>query len=415
MPRTPLIHRLAPTVWAIALAILPASIEAAESVDSFRFRVAGTVQATSDSRAVESGEVIDALSSSLAGSTTTVGSSQSTTTLISYGNYGSVYDPSNDLIQHSYTGDEDLDLVRLADDLQASGQTPTRVLSDVNGDGVIESDEVVGIIYNFGDLHTFNVFFDHAVVDESRQLRSIEVAKQHVFSQDPSRASPYRGWRVDAYDQSWSVGIGDEVVGRMPLARDSGRGVSGGILKRFLDEMRWSTYGTLGLRTLEIEDRFHFLGTGSILGRTEVETIADHDVIGPQLGCGVVAESGIWRFEAVALGLVGHGRVEFVQRGIFGEEAVPGALNRPATARATVSEDYEADDYVAWHGETRLTAGCQLTQNLRFDATWRWYATSDVHEAGLATAWNAPDFGVDPPTGKTEYADDWFFGLTYVH
>lgn len=412
MLRAPTRHRLLRAIPIVVMWHVTLSCPAEEPVEPYRISVSATFSATSNSTTVlAEGSSATGLPPMASFPVTGILSGPAIQPWPSSGlSIGSSTSQQTEILAGSNTLQLTQDVEpsesvapRLADDLPSHSTQYTRVLADINGDGVIQPDETIAIISSYGDLHTSHVWLDHLSIQESRRLRSIEVTKQLVFAEDSRPGVWHRGWRVDAYDQSWSVGIGDEVVGRTPLARELEPGLSDGMLRRFLNEMRWSTYGTLGLRVLEVEDRFLFQGISSILGRAEVETIADHDVIGPQLGLGVVAESGIWRFEAVALGLVGYGRFEFGQRGIS-----------PSTL-AAYSHHGEADDYVAWHGETRLAAGCQITQQLRFDASWRWYATTDVHSATLATAWDTPEFGLAPTNGQTEQADDWFFGLTYVH
>ncbi|TWT95230.1 hypothetical protein Pla108_33730 [Botrimarina colliarenosi] len=337
--------------------------------------------------------------------------SSGTSSTLYVGNYGTA--PSDNVGAVGSYADEQL---RQADDLDGNGQAGTfRVLSDVDGDGDIEPDEVIGIINNFGDLHTFNVFYDQLVVESHRDFMSFELMKQHLLFGDPGADTADTGWRFEAYRNEWSAAAGDEVRGTWGLAPERLESIDRGWLRDIAEQSRFSLYSTAGLRSLFVDDRFFFQGTGSILGRSGVEQTIDHAVVGPQLGLGAVAEASVFRFEAVALGLVGYGRVENRQRGLFGEEAIPGALNRAATARTSASRYASDEEQVAWHGETRLTGSCQLTQRLRFDATWRWFVTGPVYDAASSIAWNAPDFGFQPTAGDAAYGNDWFLGLTYTH
>lgn len=264
-----------------------------------------------------------------------------------------------------------------------------------------------------GDL---SVFFDNVtVIEKTPQPFSLEVMKQHIFFTGEDTNTLKSGWRFDGFFEDWTLGLGDEVRGGWEINTDELEPIADDWLRDTLKAIRLSAYGTGGLRGMRIEDDFFFEGIGSILGTTRVETIIDHDLFGPQLGVGLVAEASMFRFEAVVLGLVGYGHAEIKQTGIFGYEAIPGALNRSAVARtAHSSAPKVTDDYVAWHGETRLTASCQLTQSLRFDAMWRGVLTGPVRSAADATAWNAPDFGIHDVNGETIDFSHWFFGLTYT-
>jgi hypothetical protein len=58
-------------------------------------------------------------------------------------------------------------------------------------------------------------------------------------------------------------------------------------------------------------------------------------------------------------------------------------------------------------------ASCRLTPYLRIDGGWRGTLATQFHNAALATAWIAPDFGIRPLDGETVVYDYWTLGLTY--
>lgn len=318
--------------------------------------------------------------------------------------------PIIDVVDYS-SSHTDLNVVRLADDIAGNGQAGVSIVrADIDGDGVVEPDEIVGLVNSFGDLHTFNVYFDEVRTAKQTSISGLEVMKQFVFG--PAPGGPGDGWRVDAFHGDWLFGAGDEVRGLTPLtaeATDAGR------FRRWLEGLRSSLYGSAGLRWLHLEDRFAFEGLGSILGRTWVSQDNDHDLFGPQVGVGWVVEGPTLRFEAALLGLVGYGRIDRHQRGVYGQEVIPGALNRSALAEPTVSRWSDSEDQVAWNGEARLTASCQLTQRLRFDATWRWIISGPVAPAYDSIDWAAPGFGLHPMATGSRRVSDLFLGLTYSH
>ena len=265
------------------------------------------------------------------------------------------------------------------------------------------------------DSSLTSVFFDQVRLRYAVTPTSFEVMKQHVIFAEEGMNTIKTGWRFDGFVEDLALGIGDEVQGGWEINTEELEPISHDWLRDTLRAMRLSAYGTAGLRGMRIEDDFLFDATGSILGRTMVATMVDHDLFGPQLGVGIVAEASMFRFEAVVLGLVGYGHAEIKQTGVFGEVVIPGALNRSAVARATYSSAPKiTDDYVAWQGEARLTASCQLTQSLRFDAMWRGVLTGPIRNSAVATAWNAPDFGIHDINGETIDFGHWFFGLTYT-
>ncbi|TWT95231.1 hypothetical protein Pla108_33740 [Botrimarina colliarenosi] len=269
-------------------------------------------------------------------------------------------------------------------------------------------------VTSFGDLHTFNVFFDNVEVGTSRGPSGVELMKQHVLFADDTNT--WRsGWRADGAIEGVYVSGGEEVVGAWQVSPETRHAAVSDAFRHTLEDARFSGYTTVGVRYAKLEDDFSFLGLGSILGKTSVATEIDHNLVGPQFGLGAVAESGMWRFEGVLLALLGYQRVEYQQYGLFGEEAIPGALNRSAVARTTRSKQEYGEENFARNGEVRLTASCQVTSNVRVDAGWRGVTASELHNAASATAWTAPSFGINPQDGKSETFDYWTFGLTYVY
>lgn len=260
----------------------------------------------------------------------------------------------------------------------------------------------------------FDSLFDSITGDESIKVSNVSLMKQHVLYARHGENNWGTGWRISGAINGVYISGGDEVVGGWLIDSERLSALASPGQERLRDA-RFSIYTTTGVRLAQYASEFYFEGTGSILGRTVVDTRVDHDIVGPQLGIGAVAESGVWRFEALFLALLGHMEVEYTQAGSFGEEAIPGALNRSAISRTTVSGGTEHDDRFGWNGEMRLAASCRLTQRLRFDAGWRAIVVGPISSASAATAWNAPDFDINPSDGESELFDYWTFGLTYEY
>lgn len=281
-------------------------------------------------------------------------------------------------------------------------------------DATIVDDGFIGSHTDFGDLQEFDIFFDQVVSEKTFRPDSLEVMKQHVFYSSPGVNTPTSGWRMEAFVDDWRLGFGDEVVARVPFNTSRLEPIHSKRLREFLYGMKTATYGAAGLRLNSFDSGFSFEGLGSILGRTGVDQTIDHTAIGPQLALGAVAESSIWRFEAVAMGMAGYQRVKYEQHGFVGEEPVPGAVNRLILGSTTTTVNNRDENNFAWLAETRLTASCQLTHHWRFDATWRGFVTGPVYEASEAVVYTAPNFGMREPTDNTAYGSDLFLGLTYL-
>jgi hypothetical protein len=265
------------------------------------------------------------------------------------------------------------------------------------------------VIMDFGDLHTFNVFFDRVGVTQSFEVCGSELMKQHVLFSEEGVNTSLSGWRGEGTLEGVAISVGDEVVANwQSTAETHSQG-----FRDSLASTKFTAYTTYGLRYAKLESDYFFFGLGSILGKASVLTEVDHDLFGPQVGIGCVAESDIWRFESTLLTMLGYQRIDYQQQGIFGEEAIPGALNRSATARTTSSHEAYGEEHAAWLNELRLTASCRLTPQLRIDGGWRAALATQFHGAAYATAWNAPEYGIRPLDGETVVYDYWTLGLTY--
>jgi hypothetical protein len=300
----------------------------------------------------------------------------------------------------------------IADDIDGNGNAVNFILVDQNNDG--EFDDFIGVLTDYDDLYTFNVGFDEVYLKNELRPTSFELMKQHVLQAGPDVNSLRSGWRFEAFVDDWWFAFGDEVVALTPYKDSPSQSIRNNHLRKFVNELHTSTYTTYGLRAMEYEDSFYFVGRGSILGETSVAQENDHLMIGPQIGVGAVAETSLWRFEAALLGLAGYGNLDLEQSGDLGTTAIPGALNRPSILSST-STDYQASkDYFAWHGEARLAASCQVTRRLRFDAAWRWMVTGPFYTASNSVVWNMPDWGIQEVKDNSIDRSDLFLGFTYT-
>ncbi|TWT88309.1 hypothetical protein Mal64_17880 [Pseudobythopirellula maris] len=259
---------------------------------------------------------------------------------------------------------------------------------------------------DFGDLHEFNVFYDNVLYHEALSELSFELAKQFYFSEESGINGPNSGWRIDAFASRFMLQAGEEVRGEASLPASEA-------CEKWWESFQTSTYASCGLRMVRLSSDFEFDASGSILGRTYIGQFNDHDIFGPQLGLGAVAESERLRFEATVLGLAGYGRARLKQNGVFGAEAIPGALNRSASARTTNSTYDATEEHFAWHFETRLSSSYTITPGWRIDALYRWYLAGPVYDAAGGTIFSVPYFGYNAKAGVGQ-ASEVFLGLAYT-
>ena len=238
---------------------------------------------------------------------------------------------------------------RQADDLNGNAnQGFTRVFAEDAEGNLVE----IGRVIDFGDLHTFNVFFDEVTVRNRTEIDGVELMRMHQLS-----------------------------------------------TRHKLEQGRWDNLRfSWGLRFVDLTDNFYFQGLGSILGRTTVETDVENQIIGPQLGLQWVRRDGPWSFVLEGRGTFGYNIVDVDQYGIFGEEAIPGALNRSATARTTTTVQGERFDEFSPIAEIRAQLQYRLAESISLQAGYTAKYIGNIHRGGLTTAWNAPDFGINDRT-----------------
>lgn len=253
---------------------------------------------------------------------------------------------------------------RLADDLNGNGGNGfRRVVSLVDGELV-----TIGTIIDFGDLYEFNVFFDDVTVRNNTEIDGVELMRTHQLS----------------------------TAHKMQQGR--------------WDDMRLA----YGVRFLNVSDEFYFQGRGSILGRTTVSTEVENQVIAPQLGLRWIRRDGPWDFVFEGRGAVGYNVVDVDQSGIFGEELIPGALNRPSTGRTTTSQDGIRYDEFSPIGELRAQLRYRVADSITLQAGYTAKYVGNIHRGGDSTAWNAPDFGIHDHTSDI-FTNGLNFGIELRH
>lgn len=254
--------------------------------------------------------------------------------------------------------------IRQADDLNGDGASGFRnVVALVDGVPVI-----VGRILDYGDLYTFNVFFDQVTVRNQTEVDGFELMRTHTLS---TRHKLQQG--------RW-------------------------------DGLRFS----YGARFLSLKDDFYFQGLGSILGRTTVSTDVENQVVGPQIGLKWTRRDGPWNFVVEGRGTLGYNIVDVDQNGIFGEELVPGALNRPIAGRTTTTVDGQRYDEFSPLGELRAQISYRVAESISLQAGYTAKYVGNVHRGAQATAWNAPNFGIDDSTSDI-FINGLNFGIELRH
>lgn len=255
------------------------------------------------------------------------------------------------------------------------------------GYSVTGSSEPNNVRYSSG------VFQGESNPDPQFHPTSFELSKQFVWGNADVGQPIWRGVRFEGYVQDWAFAVGDEVSGNRPLTW-GGRDVKKPTMS--------AAYLLTGLRVIQFDRFYEFEGIGGILDYVHAKNENDHLVVGPQLGIGWVAEKSIWRFEALALGLAGYGRLVASESQTSSEALASSALNRNATLFGTHSYQEDTEEHFGWNGELRLRTRCQVTKRWRIEAAFRWLATGPVYEVDQGINWNIPNWGSQPSIGDDD-------------
>lgn len=273
------------------------------------------------------------------------------------GNYGAINDDD----------DFDLDVPAISDDLDGDGDTFFLILGDINGDGDVDDDEVVGTFIDFGDLYEFNVFFDQVDVRNRVELDGVELMFTHELD---------RGHKLDR-------GRRDDL------------------------QLRY------GVSFLRFRDDFNFEGLGSILGRTTVNHEVDNQIVGPSVGIRWRRDHGKWDFSLDSQVSLAYNIVDHRQNGIFGEELIPGALNRPILGRTFTGVDSQHDDDFSPMAEIRAEARYKITKALAVTVGYKAKFIDNIQRSSEAIVWSN-EWGINP-TKSDVFINGITMGVEFRH
>jgi hypothetical protein len=243
----------------------------------------------------------------------------------------------------------------VVDDLDgdlASG--PVAILGDINGDGTIDDDEVIGIAVDYGDLYMFNVTFNQVAVRNSTSTDSVELMKTYVLPNDH--------WFVKEQNAHIEVGA--------------------------------------GVRFMRVRDEFGFAGTSDFLrGLTpniignEVNTDVDNNIVGPQIYARYTKQIHRTQFGAGGRFMFGYNVQDLDQTGVIGENLLPGGLNQPALLQPTGFNYGRQDNDFSPVVEFRADMTYSITRSISAKLGYTAIFADNITRAASVTRWRLPDMG----------------------
>lgn len=235
-----------------------------------------------------------------------------------------------------------------ADDLDGDGATFFVILADINGDGQIDDDEVVGNGVDYDDLHNFNIRFDTLHVRNSIEATGVEIMKTAVLDNSHYMAK----------NQNNYLEIGG------------------------------------GVRFFRLDDNFYWEGRGDVLGRSYVDTTAENQIVGPQIRAKWNHRRGRWNVGIDGRFTFGYNVGDLDQIGAIGEDLSPGALNRPIMAQPTAFAYGRQESTFSPLAELRAEASFQITNAIAAKLGYTAMFVDNVTRASQIVRYSLPDMGI---------------------
>jgi hypothetical protein len=243
----------------------------------------------------------------------------------------------------------------VVDDLDGDlAEGPVVLVADIDGDGTIDDDEIVGIAVDYGDLYLFNVTFNQVAVRNSTATDSVELMKTYVL--DNSH------WFVK--DQTGRIEVG------------------------------------AGVRFTRIRDEFGFAGTSDFLrGETpttvgnEVNTEVSNQIVGPQIYARYTKQTNRMQYGVGSRFMFGYNVQDLDQNGVLGENVLPGGLNQSATFQPTAFNYGRQDNDFSPLVELRADMTYSITRSLAAKLGYTAIFADNVTRAASVTRWRLPDMG----------------------
>ncbi|HEX3601416.1 MAG TPA: BBP7 family outer membrane beta-barrel protein [Lacipirellulaceae bacterium] len=247
---------------------------------------------------------------------------------------------------------------------------------DLNGNGIWGSAIVIdpatgglATIVDFGDLHTFNVFFDSVTVHSTTNLDGVEAM-----------------WTHDLTNQNY-------------MAKNQNNRLT----------------AAYGARFLRLYDDFRVDAFGSILHDAFWDTSFDNQIVGPQVALQWVNERQRWRIESDARFMAGFNIANWNQVGLMGAGLIPGALNEPLYGRPTAFSHGLRDLEFAPVGELRLKASYHFTQAFALNLGYTGTVIANIKRAAPSVNYQLPDMGYVDAGTQTLLSNGFDLGVEFMH
>lgn len=168
----------------------------------------------------------------------------------------------------------------------------------------------------------------------------------------------------------------------------------------------------LGMRYLQIRDRFLISGTGGFLDTMSLDTDIDNDIVGPQIGARWSQRQGSFVMSVEGRFLLGYNFQRAEQLGNVARNASPGGQNAPVSLTAHSTNRGVSDEQFAPLGELRLDMAYKVNRTLALRFGYTALVATGIGRASEQVVYRLPDFGLNTADNdQTIFSNALTFGL----
>ncbi|MCA9236613.1 MAG: BBP7 family outer membrane beta-barrel protein [Planctomycetales bacterium] len=230
-------------------------------------------------------------------------------------------------------------------------------------------DNVIGLITDFGDLANFNVAFDQLTVRNRTETDGVELMKT---------------WDLDN--------------SHLPVK-----------------EQRNHFQIGAGVRYLKIKDTFFWDGRGGILGRSYQETIADNNIVGPQIRANWNRQDKKWNLGLDARCMLGYNVTNMNQKAAIGENLAPGQPNSLLYMQPTYASRGGQNNEFSPTVELRAEARYQVTRALALKLGYTAMYVDNITRSSEVVVYQLPDLGLASGGQQDIFINGVDFGFEILH
>jgi putative beta barrel porin BBP7 len=253
--------------------------------------------------------------------------------------------------------------------------TVFRRADDIDEDGiwgsilVLNPDGTIGMITDYDDLHTFNVFFDSVTVRTRTQVDGVEAMWSHDLTNNHYMAKHQNN--------------------RLSISA--------------------------GARFLRLFDDFQLDMQGSVLHNVFADTSFTNQIVGPQVALSWINQRQRWRIQTDARFMAGYNIADWAQTGIVGEGMVPGALNQLLYGRPTAIAHGLQEQQFSPVGELRIHTSYHFTKGFALNLGYTSSVIGNIRRAANSVRYSLPSLGYVDNGDQTVLTNGFDLGVEFVH